>query len=121
MPGVGSNARYGPFRQEYERNRKKILMSQNICALCGKPVDKSLKYPDPMSATIDHIIPIDRGGHPADIDNLQLAHMKCNRDKSNNLQTEQQTSQVSNRNLPWLIDWKAYRADDKASQKKIKK
>nr|WP_245550633.1 hypothetical protein [Kallipyga massiliensis] len=26
-------------------------------------MDKSLKYPDPMSACIDHIIPVNKGGH----------------------------------------------------------
>lgn len=115
MSGKGSNERYGPFRQEYERNRKKILKTQSICGICGKPVDKSIKYPDPMSPTIDHIIPIDRGGHPADIDNLQLAHMKCNREKSNRLQGEggRRKPEVSMRNLPWLIDWKSYKSKNK--------
>lgn len=28
--------RYKPFRQEYERNRKTILATQEICAICGK-------------------------------------------------------------------------------------
>ena len=105
--------RLGPFRQEYERNKKKILMSQDICALCGKPVDKSLKYPHPMSATIDHIIPIDLGGHPSDICNLQLAHMCCNRAKSNKLQAETVADGVpeaiSNRVLPWSMDWTKYK------------
>lgn len=104
--------RLGPFRQEYERNKKKILMTQDTCALCGKPVDKRLKFPDPMSATIDHIIPIDRGGHPSDICNLQLAHMCCNRAKSNKLQAETVAEgapeAISNRVLPWSMDWTKY-------------
>lgn len=108
--------RLGPFRQEYERNKKKILMFQDTCALCGKPVDKRLKYPHPMSATIDHIIPIDRGGHPSDICNLQLAHMCCNRAKSNKLQANQEEgvkAPPSNRVLPWSLDWTKYKADSK--------
>ena len=40
-----------------------------------------LKYPDPMSKTVDHIIPIAKGGHPSDLANLQLAHRWCNRQK----------------------------------------
>ena len=35
-------------------------------------MDKKLKYPHPLSACIDHIIPLAKGGHPSDIDNLQL-------------------------------------------------
>lgn len=34
---------------------------------------------------IDHIIPIAKGGHPSDIDNLQLAHWTCNRQKSDKI------------------------------------
>lgn len=88
-------------------------MFQDTCALCGKPVDKNLKYPDPMSATIDHIIPIDRGGHPSDITNLQLAHMCCNRAKSNKLQANPEggvAEAVSNRVLPQSMDWTQYKA-----------
>ena len=114
MSGKGSNERYGPFRQEYLKNRKKVLMSHDICALCGKPVNKTLKYPDPMSATVDHIIPLDRGGHPSDLDNLQLAHLKCNRDKSNRMETKsvssQQTESDGNRNLKWSLNWREYRS-----------
>lgn len=107
---VQSVSRYGPFRQEFERNKKKILMSQNVCGICGKPVDKSLKYPDPMSPTIDHIIPIARGGHPADLDNLQLAHRCCNRAKSDKIQSSAVPEEIGNRNLKWSIDWKNYKA-----------
>lgn len=103
------STRLGPFRQEYERNRKKILMSQSCCGICGKPVDKSLKNPDPMAPTIDHIIPIARGGHPSDLSNLQLAHRCCNRRKSDRLQTESvQPEEIGNRNLPWSRNWRLY-------------
>lgn len=77
--------RQGANRVQYEKNRKRILASQDVCAICGKPVDKRLKFPHPMSATVDHIIPIDLGGHPSDISNLQLAHNACNRAKSNKI------------------------------------
>ena len=30
--------------------RRWVLATQDNCALCGKPVDKSLKTPHPMSA-----------------------------------------------------------------------
>lgn len=104
--------RLGTFRQEFERNKKKILMTQDICALCGKPVDKSLKYPHPLSATIDHIIPIDRGGHPSDIDNLQLAHFSCNRAKSDKLAESIGViiDTITNRDLPQSMDWTEYRS-----------
>ena len=108
--------RDGPHRVQFDRNRKKILLSQDICGICGQPVDKSLRFPHPMSPTVDHIIPIDRGGHPSAIENLQLAHFACNRQKSDRLQCGQQganpqaqAAPVSMRMLPPSRDWLAYR------------
>lgn len=101
----------GAHRANYERNKKRIFATQNTCGICGHPVDFSLKPPHPMSATIDHIIPIAKGGHPSDIDNLQLAHWTCNRQKSDKIfKQSQKTKQViGNRNLPQSMDWMNYR------------
>lgn len=106
----------GQHRTTYDKNKKKIIASQNVCAICGKPVDKKLKYPNPMSPTVDHIIPIARGGHPSDIDNLQLAHLSCNRTKADNLPSDIKKLGkidkvvISNRILPQSMDWKSYRS-----------
>ena len=84
-----------------------------MCGICGYPVDKSLKYPDPMSATIDHIIPINKNGHPSDIDNMQLAHFACNRQKSDKVFKEKKEKKTvtGNRNLPQSRDWQSYKSD----------
>ncbi|MGI6107981.1 MAG: HNH endonuclease [Lachnospiraceae bacterium] len=107
----------GPHRSVYEKNRKIILATRDVCGICGQPVNKRLRYPDPMSATIDHIIPIDKGGSPDDIDNLQLAHMCCNRAKSDKLlmdgrpkKSGNTSMQITNRNLPQSRNWTAYRS-----------
>lgn len=52
------------------------------CQLCGKKVDKSLVWPHPMSATLDHIVPLANGGAHVP-ENCQLAHFICNSTKSN--------------------------------------
>lgn len=120
----------GTHRRQFETNRKRILSTQNICGICGKPVDKKLKYPDPMSPTVDHIIPIARGGHPSDIDNLQLAHMSCNRWKSDKLIQAGETSAehlregdkeirietISNRILPLTVDWTNYKSQSSVKE-----
>ena len=95
-----------PFRMAYEANKKLILASQSVCAICGQPVDKTLKSPHPMSATVDHIIPIAKGGHPSDINNLQLAHRACNRRKSDKLGYEEPKDKKNyNRDLPQTRNW----------------
>ncbi len=105
--------RDGTHRGAFEKNKRKIYATQTCCGICGKPVDMSLAYPHPMSKCIDHIIPVSKGGHPSDIDNLQLAHWTCNRQKSDKLidcQTiGQKTEAISNRVLPQSMDWTSYR------------
>ncbi len=105
----------GPHRTQFAKNKLKILASQDICGICGLPVDKSLKWPDPMSATVDHIIPVKKGGHPSDISNLQLAHFACNRQKSDHIPGKQQEKKkveeiISNNDLPQSRDWISYRS-----------
>ena len=52
------------------------------CQLCHDPIDFDLAYPDPMSRSIDHISPLSTGGWHT-IENLQLAHLRCNVSKGN--------------------------------------
>lgn len=116
MPALRAD-KQGAHRSAFERNRKIILKTQDLCGICGRPVDKRLKAPDPMSPVIDHIIPINKGGHPSAMENLQLAHWSCNRQKSDKLfnnpsngqQVEPKT--IGNRNLPQSLNWTAYRAE----------
>ncbi len=102
--------RLGKHQTQFKMNKKKIFATQTLCAICGRPVDFSLKYPHPLSASIDHIIPIAKNGHPSDISNLQLAHWICNRKKSDKLIEKQNFVEVkevvSNRLLPQSFDWK---------------
>ena len=102
----------GTHRRAFELNKKKIYATQTVCGICGRPVDFTKKYPDPLSPCIDHIIPVSKGGHPSDMDNLQLAHWKCNRDKSDKLPGEKRQEKAEEENgsdLAWSIDWLKYR------------
>ena len=98
-------------RAQFLSNKKRILATQDVCGICGKPVDKSLKYPHPLSPTVDHIIPLAKGGHPSDLTNLQLAHFCCNRQKSDRVGEKipgvKVPKVISNRLLPLTFDWKA--------------
>ena len=113
MENTGAG-RYGTHRGAFEKNKKKIFATQTVCGICGKPVDFSLKYPHPLSPSIDHIIPVAKGGHPSDIDNLQLSHWTCNRQKSDKLIEKRDISGgdveiLSNRILPQSLDWTKYK------------
>lgn len=68
MRGVHTEA--VDFAQLCRRDRWK-------CQLCGEPVKRKAQVPDPLSPTLDHIIPLAKGGtHEAK--NVQLAHFRCN-------------------------------------------
>lgn len=47
------------------------------CGICGGKVARGKKYPDPMCASIDHIIPLSHGGGNG-AENLRLTHLRCN-------------------------------------------
>lgn len=51
-----------------------------ICQLCGESVDKTLRNRHPMMASLDHIVPVSKGGAHT-YDNVQLAHLSCNNAK----------------------------------------
>ena len=113
MGKIARPDRDGVHRKQFDRAKKKIYATQTICGICGKPVDFQKKYPHPMSPSIDHIIPVAKGGHPSDPDNLQLAHWICNRQKSYKLVERRvvpgdMQQVVSNRLLPHSIDWKNF-------------
>jgi 5-methylcytosine-specific restriction endonuclease McrA len=62
-------------------NRAKVFRDSNwLCGICGQPVNSKLRYPNPLSASLDHIVPLVRGtGSPGHVQaNCQLAHFICN-------------------------------------------
>lgn len=48
-----------------------------VCGICTDPVDRELSYPDPGSASLDHVLPLVAGGEHS-LANTQLAHLRCN-------------------------------------------
>lgn len=53
-----------------------------VCQLCGGQVLESLSGMHPDGPTVDHIVPLSRGGWDG-WDNVQLAHRRCNLAKGN--------------------------------------
>jgi len=58
------------------------------CQICGKKLAMSKAAPHPKSPTLDHIIPIARGG-THERSNLQAAHFICNALKSDGAAADQ--------------------------------
>lgn len=55
-----------------------------LCGICqdaAQPVDPARKRPDPLSPSIDHIMPIALGGAHART-NVQISHWFCNQEKN---------------------------------------
>jgi HNH endonuclease len=63
----------------YERNH-------GVCTLCSFAVDRIVCWPDLTMATIDHRIPVTRGGAHS-YSNTKLAHHYCNSLKNNQYET----------------------------------
>ena len=61
----------------------KVADRDNLtCQLCGEPVSLTEQAPHPLSPSLDHIVPLSRGGSHS-YDNVQLAHFLCNSRKGN--------------------------------------
>jgi hypothetical protein len=59
-----------------------------MCGCCGEPIDPQIQWPDKRCATVDHVIPLARGGEHSR-DNVQAAHLSCNVAKSDSLPAAQ--------------------------------
>lgn len=59
-------------------DRKRIFSDSGwTCGICTEPIDPSLAWPHPGSASLDHVVPLSRGGtHTSE--NCQPAHLRCN-------------------------------------------
>ncbi len=71
----------GRTGRPWRRLQQRVYRTETHCGICGKPVDKSLPWPHPMSKSVDHKTAITRGGAERDRANVQLAHLNCNRGK----------------------------------------
>lgn len=47
------------------------------CWICREPIDPRLTFPNPMSGSTDHVVPLVLGGSDSD-HNLRPAHFSCN-------------------------------------------
>lgn len=60
------------------------------CHLCADPIDRVLAYPDPASKSIDHVLPLSKGGGHTRA-NVAIAHLLCNIKKKDRVSFEEVT------------------------------
>lgn len=48
-----------------------------VCQICGQDIHPATNYPDPLSASLDHVKPLSRGGAHS-FSNCQASHLVCN-------------------------------------------
>lgn len=106
----------------WRASRKALLARESECWICARKcpdfewppgempfesaiVDKTLKWPHPASASVDHVIPISMLG--ADdprlyrLDNLRLAHLRCNSKRGDGKRLVGSKPSKTSRN--WLV------------------
>jgi len=62
-------------------NKSDIYTRDNgVCYLCDEPINLNIKWPDIKSFSIDHVIPLSKGGGDTP-DNVKSSHLFCNLSK----------------------------------------
>lgn len=76
-----TRARKGGGSYEPVRPQEVFARDGWICGICSESVDPSVKWPDRRSASLDHIVPLAKGGDHS-YANVQCSHLSCNQIKS---------------------------------------
>lgn len=73
--------RLRPGARQEPYSRKAIFARDGwLCHLCGNPVPPELEHPDPLCASVDHVVPLSRGGDDT-AENVACSHLVCNLSK----------------------------------------
>jgi 5-methylcytosine-specific restriction endonuclease McrA len=68
---------------QYEPISKVLVFQRDSyrCGICGEQTDHTVDFPDPLAPTLDHVVPMSKGG-PHLYSNVQCAHFECNKRKA---------------------------------------
>ncbi|MEA1795126.1 HNH endonuclease [Rhodococcus qingshengii] len=87
-----------PYRRAVERVKRR----SQVCWLCNEAIDMSLKWPDPMSFSADHVESVKslppNDPKLTDPKNLMPAHLSCNSRRGDG-------SREAPRQLRWSRQW----------------
>lgn len=74
------------------------------CTICGEPIPRDARFPHPGTASIDHIIPLTKGGTHT-VGNAASAHTHCNTAKGNRDLTDARRQEIRDSYLTRLAEW----------------
>ncbi|MGW6741646.1 HNH endonuclease [Streptomyces sp. NPDC055025] len=60
-----------------------------VCQLCLQPIDPAVAWPASLSPSVDHVIPLAKGGLHA-MTNVQAAHLGCNSRKGDRVEDDRE-------------------------------
>lgn len=84
-------------KTEWAAVRKRAIASLDpVCAICHGAIDLEAVPFSPLAVEVDHIVPRARGGGLYDMDNLQLTHSRCNRQKGSKMASDYVDGKVDN-------------------------
>lgn len=86
--------------RENKELKRQAAALQLPCNICGQPIDYTLDGNDPQGATVDHLIPVSKGGHPDHPNNKAIAHRHCNVSRNNKITATHKESTSPSRQ--WL-------------------
>ncbi|MDI3341620.1 MAG: HNH endonuclease signature motif containing protein [Sphaerobacter sp.] len=72
----------GRAGRPWRRARKRALEIP-ICWICGGEINLALPPNHRLAATVDHFVPLSKGGAELDPANLRPAHRACNSSRGN--------------------------------------
>lgn len=76
----------GAYKRSAAERRHKFVYQYGKCYYCGLTVEQR-EPPHPRAATLDHLLPLSKGGKSA-MSNLVLACFRCNNEKGDLTETE---------------------------------
>ena len=115
MSERGTDSRPGPQGRDHrayrrlkarERRRWERATQPPLCWRCGLEIDMSARHPDPGTFTLDHVVPLARGGDLVDPLNVAPCHLSCNSSRGDGRQRRMSKRQQSYQDKPaTAVDW----------------
>jgi hypothetical protein len=96
----------------WRKLRYRVIRTQEVCGICGDPVDRTLPAGTPGSPEVDHVVPVSVAPELRwERSNLVLAHRSCNGRKGN------RTEPTGTTGVGYFCtrDWGEYGSKDPAS------